>query len=299
MADKKKRELYSFSVEINEPTEKEVQVEREVEVEEEVEVEKKRKNKETGKMEAYTEKVMKPVKRKETTTEIRTEEKARELTVVFKRPTRTQLEDGDMFYSIWLNKFIKMGLLTRAMLAKQHIDIGGTLDEDEKKHYSQMYVKLFEKQMDLQRFALKMPEEMSGEEKERRNRTVSDIGLIRKELTDFETVQASMFEHTADIKARNKTIIWYLLCLAFWRDPEDEEGNLAPMFPGEGFEDKYQSYKDQEEDDNPLFWKSIDKLSSLATIWYMSGVQKQEDFDALLEEVSQEAMLDEPIKTEE
>ena len=109
-----------------------MEVEKEVEIEKEVEKTRKRKNKETGKMESYTEKVLTPVKEKRVITEQRTVTQETPVKIIFRRPTRTQLEDGDMFYSIWLNKFIKMGLLTRAMLAKQHIDVGGTLDEKEK-----------------------------------------------------------------------------------------------------------------------------------------------------------------------
>ena len=197
-----------------------------------------------------------------------------------------------MFYSIWLNKFIKMGLLTRAMLAKQHVDVGGTLDAEEKERYAQLYVKLYEKQQSVQRYALKTEDEMSEGDKERLQRAVADLGLIRKELTDFETVQASMFEHTADIKSRNKTITWYLMHLAYFRKGEDEGAELTPLFRGEDYDEKYESYKELEENDDEIYWKCIDKLSSLATIWYMSGVQTQEDFDSLLEEVDQEMTAD-------
>ncbi len=317
MAAKKSKELYSFTVNITQEKLKDVEVEREIEVEKEVEVEKnvtvekdvevtkKRKNKETGKMEPYTVtqkkkvkekqivKEMRPVKEKQTVIEKRTVTEESPVKIVFKRPTRTQLEDGDMFYSVWLNKFIKMGLLTRAMLAKQHIDVGGTLDEKEKQYYSNLYVKLYEKQMELQRFALSSEAEMSDAMKEKREQTIAAVGLIRKELTDFETVQASMFEHTADIKARNKTITWYLLHLAQQQEVSEDETDPVPMFSGDNFDEKYDSYKTKEDNDDEVFWEAIDKLTSIATIWYMSGVQDKEDFDTLLEEVTQEAVLDE------
>lgn len=294
MAIKKSRELYSFNIDVERETVKMVEIEREVEIEKEVEKQRKRKNKETGKMETYTEKVLTPVKEKRVTSEERTVTEKSPIKIVFRRPTRTQLEDGDMFYSVWLNKFIKMGLLTRSMLAKQHIDIGGTMDEEEKQFYSQMYVKLFEKQMSLQRFAIVGQDEMTTEQMEKRERLIAEIGLIRKELTDFETVQASMFEHTADIKARNKTITWYLLHLTHYQYLEDETGGLTAMFPGDNYDEKYEAYKTKEDEDDEIFWNSVDKLSSIATIWYMSGVQQQEDFDTLLQEISDDVMLDEP-----
>ena len=184
-----------------------------------------------------------------------------------------------------------MGLLTRSMLAKQHVDLGGTLNDDEKQRYSQLYVKLYEKQMIVQRLGVLAEEEMTNDQRERLENAISELGVIRKELTDFETVQAAMFEHTADIKARNKTITWYLLQLAQYQVGDDDDAPLVPMFAGEEFEDKYTSYQQKDEDEDEIYMKSIDRLSSIATIWYMSGVQKQEDFDRLLEEVQDEALL--------
>jgi hypothetical protein len=239
-------------------------------------------------MEKVAVKEMKTVKEKRIVIEQRESVESVPVRITLKRPSRTQLEDGDMFYSIWLNKFIKMGLLTRAMLAKQHVDVGGTLDAEEKERYAQLYVKLYEKQQAVQRYGLKTQEEMSEGDLERLRKAVASLGLIRKELTDFETVQASMFEHTADIKARNKTITWYLMHLTYYRKGDDENTELTSLFPGDNFDEKYESYKELEEADNDIYWAAIDKLSSLVTIWYMSGVSTQEDFDSLLEEVDQE-----------
>lgn len=286
-----KKELYSFTIEIEQETEKEIQVEREVEVEKEVEVKKRRKNKQTNKFESYVTTQIKKVKEKQIVPEIRTEIEKTPVKISVKRPTRSQLEDGDMFYSIWLNKFIKMGLLTRSMLAKQHVDLGGTLNEEEKQKYAQLYVKLYEKQMTVQKLGILSEAEMTNDQKERLDNAIYELGVIRKELTDFETVQAAMFEHTADIKARNKTITWYLMHLAQYQVGDEDSSEKQDMFGGKEFEDKYASYQQKDEDEDEIYMKSIDRLSSILTIWYMSGVQKQEDFDSLLKEVEKEAMI--------
>jgi hypothetical protein len=281
------KELYSFTVNLEDTLIKKIEVEKEVEIEKEIEVEKERKNAETGETEKYTEVETRKSKEKQIVEEEREVTEEVPYKIFLKKPTRSQLEEGDMFYSIWLNKFIKMGLLTRSMLAKQHIELGGTLNEDEKGKYSRLYVQLYERQQTVQRLGLINDSEMTNEQKERLEKAVSDLAVIRKELTDFETVQAAMFEHTADIKARNKTITWYLLNLAHYS--KDEEGSeVRPLFDGEDFEEKYLSYQQKDEQEDEIYLKSIDKLSSIATIWYMSGVQQQEDFDTLLEEVERE-----------
>ncbi len=269
MEKNKKRELYSFNIEIEEKETKEVI--KEV----------KRKNKETGKMETVEETVTKEVIKQ---TPIR---------VFLKKPTRTQVEDGDMFYSIWLNKFIKMGLLTRAMLAKKQVDVGGTLNDDDKINYAKLYLQLFEKQQNVIRYSAKDPDTMSLDEKERLDRAVSDLAVIRKDLSDFEAAQASIFDHTADVKARNKTITWFLLHLAYYRkenDSEDESHDFddEPLFPGTDYDEKYISYQEADEEQDEIFIKTIDRLSTISTIWYMSGVQEQDDFEAVLDQMNKE-----------
>ena len=86
--------------------------------------------------------------------------------------------------------------------------------------------------------------------------------------------------------------MWYLLALSHVRDGANEDADMRPLFTGDDFEEKYESYKELEEVEDEIYFKCIDKLSSLVTIWYMSGVQTQEDFDSLLEEVNQEMAVD-------
>ena len=264
MEKTKKRELYSFDIEIKEETS------------EEITKEVKKKNEETGEMETVKETVKKTV------------EKDVPVKIFLKKPTRTQVEDGDMFYSIWLNKFIKMGLLTRAMLAKKQVDIGGTLNDDDKVNFAKLYLQLFEKQQNVIRYSAKDRDKMSNDEQERLEKAVSDLGVIRKQIADFEAAQASIFDHTADVKARNKTITWFLLHLAYFVKGEEDDAKEQAMFPGSDYEEKYSSYQEADEEQDDIFIKSIDKLSTIATIWYMSGVQEQADFDAVLEEMNRD-----------
>jgi len=272
MAEKIKRELYSFSIDLEEEVEKEVIKE----VEE--------KNEETGEMET----VEKTVTKKSTVkTPVR---------FYIKKPTRTQIEDGDMFYSIWLNKFIKMGLLTRAMLAKKQVDVGGTLNEDDKINYAKLYLKLFEKQQVVMRYSAKDKDDLTDGEAERLEKSVSELAVIRKELSDFEAAQASIFDHTADVKARNKTITWFLLHLSGYSKGEGEkEGDIEEgmLFPGSEYEEKYRSYQEADENQDPLFTKSIDRLSTIATIWYMSGIQDQDEFETVLDQINDESKITE------
>mgnify|MGYP003681594406 FL=1 len=91
----------------------------EIKKEEQVEEESTRnkKNKDTGE----TEKV--------TTSKIVTKEIPYKIKIY--EPSRRQVEDADMEFSIEMSKCIKKGILTKAMLAKKYSDSGGLLSEED------------------------------------------------------------------------------------------------------------------------------------------------------------------------
>ena len=260
-----KNTLYSFSVDLNR------------EVEEEVEKKSKRKNKETGKMEVVTSKEKVTVK------------KDIPYKVVIKKPNRNELEEGDMFYSLELNKFIKMGLLTKAMLAKQYGNQGGVWSEKEQKLYSELLYKMHSKQLEVQQFSILSDNgKLSERQQSKLDQAVREMTEIKKDLTEYEMVQNSLFDHTADVKARNRAIMWYILHLTYFMEGEAEDAPFEILFEGDSFEEKYQAYEDAEENEDELYQKIIDKVSSIVTIWYVSGTQGQEGLDDIFKEMKQQ-----------
>ncbi len=116
------KELYSFSVD------------REVEKE----VSSTKKDKKTG--EEIT--VTKKVKEKEP------------LAVKIKKPSRRELEDAELEFSVEMSKCIKKGILTKAMLAKKYSDTGGLMSEDDAQELVDNYKKIFELQSDYSRMEI-------------------------------------------------------------------------------------------------------------------------------------------------
>ena len=257
-----KNTLFNFSINI------------EKEVEEEAEKKSKRKNKETGKMEVVTSK------------EIVKVNKEVPYTFYIKKPNRTEMEDGDMFYSLELNKFIKMGLLTKAMLAKQYGNQGGVWSEKEQKIYSDLMYKMHQKQLEVQQFSLLSKDgKLSKRQKEKLDQTVKEMAQSKRELTEYEMVQNSLFDHTADVKARNRCIMWYILHLTYFVEGEEDTPVYEQYFEGDSFEEKYLNYQDKEELADEIYEKVIDQISSVVTIWYISGNQEQENIKNMLEEM--------------
>ena len=260
-----KNTLYSFPISI------------EKEVEEEVEKKSKRKNQETGKMEVVTSKETIKVK------------KEIPFNVYVKKPNRSELEDGDMFYSLELNRFIKMGLLTKAMLAKQYGNQGGVWSEKEQKLYAELLYKLHQKQIEVQQFSILSDNgKLSKRQQDKLDEAMKEMSKAKRELTEYEMIQNSLFDHTADVKARNRTIMWYILNLTYFVEGENDNAPFEVMFEGEDFEEKYRDYELKEEVEDQLFQRCIDKISSIVTVWYISGEQEKEALDSILKEMKKD-----------
>ena len=249
------KEIYSFSV----------SVEREVEET----VSKKRKNKETKKMEevSVTQTVKKEVP----------------VRIIIKEPNRRQIEDADMEYSVEMSRCIKKGILTKAMLAKKYSDSGGLLTEEDATNLTKLYAKLGEMQTKYTRLGAKTKKTKADEDK--LSGMLGEMGEIRRDIVDMETTYSSLFNHTADNKAQNKVILWYLVNLSHYQ--EDEEDDLKPFFTSEESEDKIEEYYDLDENGDELFDLAKDKLTTFLSFWYFSSNATKEDFDSLNKDIEE------------
>ena len=120
------KEIYSFSVDLETKTTKEV--------------EKTIVDKETGKEEK--------VKAEE---EVVTSEPVR---IILKEPNRRQVEEADMEYSIEMSQCVKRGILTKAMLAIKYTDTGGLVAEEDAKSLAKSYGNFFVSLVNFTSFSL-------------------------------------------------------------------------------------------------------------------------------------------------
>ena len=108
------KELYTFTLE----TEKEVEKTH------------TRTNKKTGEKTTVTKKVTEKIP----------------VDVKIKRPSRREMEDAELEYSVEMSRCVKKGILTKAMLYKKYSDTGGVFSESD----AQDYGKLFKEVLNLQ-----------------------------------------------------------------------------------------------------------------------------------------------------
>lgn len=191
--------------------------------------------------------------------------------VELRKPTRTLMAEADMYYSIQLSKYIKMGLLTAEQLAKRQVDIGGTFSEEQQKHYSQLQALIAEKQEMILR--LMSQKDLSADEQERKSKLYEDIALLRSQIMDYEYIKNQTYEHCANSKARNDVILWWVLNLAQVGEIVDgKETILDPMFVGESLETKKLSLDEMEDNEDDILRLSFSKMVRAVTFWYWIGI---------------------------
>jgi len=243
-----KKTIYSFKV----------TVQREVEESTTSKV----KNKKTGEMEEITKtkKVKKPISNE----------------IIIFQPSRRQVEEADMEFSIEMSKCIKKGILTKAMLAKKYSDSGGLLSEEDSQRLVRSYSELQEVQTNLSKLMTK--KEKSSEDEESISSLTEEFAKIRREIVDLETTYQAVFNHTADTKAQNKTILWYLINLAFYKGPDGVE---RPLFLGDDYDTKLDNYYEKDEGGDEIYDLAKEKLMAFVSFWYFSQNTTEEDFRKL------------------
>ena len=102
--------------------------------------------------------------------------------IKIKRPSRRQLEDAELQYSIEISKCVKQGILTKAMLAKKYADTGGTFSEDGFKEYGKLYTRILELQNEYMK--LDTVDKPDTKQKKRLEQLKSEIAEVKRELVN-------------------------------------------------------------------------------------------------------------------
>lgn len=227
----------------------------------------------------------------------KTVKKEQTATFAIKRPNRRIYDDGELFYGVQLSEGIKAGLLTKSLLSKRYENDGGFLSEPEKEEYARLYVALFDKEQVLQETQLnlkKLPEE---KKQEKIARIVGEMSELRNSLQQFEQEQSAIFDQTAENRARNKTVMWWVLYLAHELNEDDR---YIPVFGEGNYEEKLNRYDEIEEDtDNVYLQEAIKKFAYFISFWYNGQVATIEDFENVEQMLNQGGETEETEETEE
>jgi len=243
------KELYSFDID------------------EEKEVEKThtRKNKKTGEETTVTKKVKEKVPIK----------------VRLKRPSRRELEDAELEYSVEMSRCIKRGILTKAMLYKKYSDTGGVWSEDDAKDYGKLYREIFDIQNEYAR--LETVEKKTEKQEKKLEDLKNRLAETKRQIVEAESAMQTLFDHTADIKAQNRLLLWYTLMLTHIQG--EEEDDPITYFKGESFEEKMEDFYLKEDELSDFYVTLVKKVSTIFAFWFFNQASTPDEFNKLIEDV--------------
>tara|TARA_R100000315_G_scaffold52668_2_gene26402 strand:+ start:3340 stop:4113 length:774 start_codon:yes stop_codon:yes gene_type:complete len=213
-------------------------------------------------------------------------EKKVPFTIGIKEPTRRELEEADMEFSIEMSNCIKKGILTKAMLAKKYSDTGGLLAESDANKLVDLYAELADCEAEYTQRTLqnKNVKRLPKAVREEIDKLSARIAIARRDIVTLESSYQSLFNHTADTKAQNRIVMWYVTHLSHFKKSDDED-TYKPLFEGESFEAKIDSYYNKDEISDSLFELTSGKLAALISYWYFSNDPKKEDFDKIINDI--------------
>jgi len=199
--------------------------------------------------------------------------------VQIKRPNRRELEEAELEYSVEMSRCIKKGIFTKAMLTKKYSDTGGLFSEEDAADYAEKYKKALDHQNEYTR--LETIKKRTEKQEQRFEALKLEMAKNRKSIIDFESNFQSLFDHTADVKAQNRALLWYCLNLTYIYDEGMDK--FVPYFKGDTFEDKIEFYYDLEDNDDEFYAELIKNVSTVIAFWFFNQASTQDEFQELIE----------------
>ena len=169
------------------------------------------------------------------------------------------------------------------MLYKKYSDTGGVFSEDDAKNYTQLYKDTLNFQNEYIR--LDTVTDKTEDQLEKLEKIKEGLANTKRKIIEAESSMHSLFDHTADIKAQNRLLLWYTLMLTHIQREEDEEPQ--PYFEGHEFEQKMEDYYLKEEENSDLYNKLIKKVSTVLAFWFFNQASTPEEFNKLIEDVEE------------
>jgi hypothetical protein len=196
-------------------------------------------------------------------------------TFFIRKPNRALSDDAALFYSVSVSQGIKAGLMTIPQLEKRNANDGGLLSEDQQKQFSKLAEEFYALEKDLQKLEIKT--ELSEDEKTAKSDTIKKLADCRLKLNDYESLRATAYENTAEYRARNQTIVWWLLNLSY----KEENGKEEPFFGVGKHEEKLTKYDEVVDSEDDFLNKVLGKFLTYVGLWATNRASTPEEFEKL------------------
>ena len=186
-----------------------------------------------------------------------------------------------MEYSVEMSRCVKRGILTKAMLYKKYSDTGGVWSEEDAKDYGKLYREIFDVQNEYAR--LEVVDKKTDKQKKRLEELKDEVAETKRQIVEAESAMQSLFDHTADIKAQNRLLLWYTLMLTHVQREDNEEP--LPYFNGEDFDTKIEDYYLKEDEASDFYGEVVKKVTTILAFWFFNQASSPDEFNSLIEQM--------------
>jgi len=214
--------------------------------------------------------------------------------VIFAKPSYAEIENAEFFYGQQYNDFINAGYLTRFLLNKRIEDAGGGSSKASNDLINKAFVDNMEaaKVIEFYEGQKNLDEEQNKKLVEAREKFVES----QKTVADYEEFHRIQYNQTAEAKAEQKLIEWFIFNFSYYEDKIEDSTETFPLFVGDDFEEKRAHYlqlcEDEEDLEDPdllrnkgVFDLSFETLAKVANLWYNKMGSSQKEIQEKMKEV--------------
>ena len=218
--------------------------------------------------------------------------------VIVIKPSIEDVENGEFFYGQKFNEFINAGFLTKAMLAKKMENLGGGLASDT--DLDKMQTLMLEN-VEASR-VIEFYGEAEGLDEEQKNKlkkAEESFVSSQQQIFEYQSDIRQQYSQTADSKAEQKLIEWFVFNFSFYEDKIDEKIGKFPIFQGETYSDKRKFFLRMSDEDEKIedadlekakaiFEESYDTLIRVISIWFNKIGKDQKSIEEALKDLFKE-----------
>ncbi len=169
-------------------------------------------------------------------------------------PTRKMQDEANIFYSVKVSEGIRLGLVTKNYLLRKFQQEGLTPTSEEKKTHSSNYTRAIKLEVDME--SIKQLTDASDAEKALKTAPLKvEYDDLRQKIFDYETLQSSLFDDTAEKRANDLLNLWFVLNLVY----SEQDGAQSCIFGDGTFDQKVERFNGIEDSDDKFLNKVIEK----------------------------------------
>jgi hypothetical protein len=188
-----------------------------------------------------------------------------EIQLAIRKPTRSECDEADMMYSAFQSDCIRRGILTKEMALRAYKNFGGAMSDSENKEYQKLTSNFYAVSKKLE----------NAKNKKEKESLQKEYDMIWLALSQINNEHERLFDRTADVIARNKTILYLVLLLTI----EKSDGAWKNVFVGADHNEREESFALLEEENYDDAEALLRKASTFVTFWYYGDRDiKEEDF---------------------